>query len=305
MAKIIMASSLPRSGSTLLQNLLAQNPKNHCTGTNDLIDMLMKVRDSWMASAGFIAQGLKNVEPRIVSMMRGMIQGFYADELSAGKTVFDKSRGWLTYLEMMEKIMGGPVKAVVTVRDIREVIASFEKIYRKSCITDHPVQGMEAFRRLTVQGRAERLLSIEHTVGFMIHCLYDVFQRGLENRLVIVPYYELTHDPIGTVLRVCKECDLPPFVCDPLNVKQLIHEDDTVYGMYDLHTIRPTVERMPQNSWQGIIPEDFAAFLDKEYAFIQGLANRRYLPVTVEANAPQARIDNIVTPLKVNRNSKL
>jgi sulfotransferase len=277
METIVLTSSLPRSGSTLLQNLLAQSPNHHCTGTNDLIDTLMKVRDSWMMSPGFVAQGLKTIEPRIIKLMRGMVKGFYEQEFTEGKAVFDKSRGWLTYLEMMERIMGRPVKAVVTVRDIRDVIASFERIYRKSSITDHPVAGMEVFRRLTVQGRAERLLSIEHTVGYMIHCLYDVFQRGLDNRLVIVPYRELTCDPVGTIQRVCQECGLPPFACDPSNVKQIIHEDDTVYGMYDLHTIRPKVEPAQERTWEGILPEVFADYLNKEYSFVQELANKRYL----------------------------
>ena len=32
--KIFFNSSLPRSGSTLLQNILAQNPRFHCSATS-------------------------------------------------------------------------------------------------------------------------------------------------------------------------------------------------------------------------------------------------------------------------------
>lgn len=273
---LVLNSSLPRSGSTLLQNLLAQNPLFHCTGTNDLLDMVMVSRDKWMQSAGFMAAGLANIKPRIVSMWRGMIEGFYRDEFAAGKTVFDKSRGWLSWLELIEQILERPVKAIVTVRDIRDVMASFEKIYRRSHVTDHPAQGIEQFRRLTVEGRTELLLAPDKTVGYMVSCLQDIFARGIEDRLVIVPYRELTHDPVNTIKRVCYECGLSPFTCDPSFVDQVTQEDDTVYGM-DLHTIRSRVEPDEGESWRGILPDAVAEHLDQHYGFIQSLSQRAYL----------------------------
>ena len=273
---IIFTSSMPRSGSTLLQNLLAQNPKHHCTSTNDLLDLLIRVRDHWMTSVGFMAQGLKNIEPRIRSMMKGAIHGFYEGEFAAGKIVFDKSRGWISHIELIEKVLERPVKMIVTVRDVRDILASFEKIHRKSVLTDHPVAGPEQFQKLTVQGRAERLLSIEKTVGYTINCIQDAFDRKLDDRLVIVPYKELTHHPVETIWRVCDECGIEPFACDPDNVPQATQEDDTVYGM-DLHTTHPKVTPDFGGSWIGVLPEPFADFVNSQLPVIQGLANRRYI----------------------------
>lgn len=268
---IVFSSGLPRSGSTLLQNLLAQNPLYHCTGTNDLLDVIMRVRDSWMTLPGFIAQGLKVIEPRILSLLRGAIYGFYQPEFSAGKVVFDKCRGHLSNIELLETILARKIKVIVPVRDIRDIVSSFEKIYRKSAITDHPVQGAEVFRKLTIAGRAERLCSLDHTIGYVVNCLQDAFARGLGDRLVIVPYRELTHSPVATVKRVCLECNLPTFTCDPSHVEQVTQEDDTVYGM-DLHTIRHKVEPDQGDSWRGILPVDLADLLDRQYADIQKLA---------------------------------
>ncbi len=268
---------MPRAGSTLLANLLAQNPRFHCTSTNDLLDVLCTVRDKWMSCTGFIAQGLKQIEPRILDLLRGSIEGFYREEFQAGKTVFDKSRGHLSKIELLEQILGHPVKLIVPVRDIRDVVASFEKIWRRSVLTDHPVTGADSFRCLTVQGRSERLCSIDHTIGYVVAALQDAFQRGLADRLVIVPYHELTHDPVGTVARVCYECGLEPFTCDPWHVEQVTQEDDTVYGMPDLHTTRPIVEPDAGNSWVGVLPPELADILDRQFAFIQELASRRYL----------------------------
>lgn len=276
-SRIILVSCLPRSGSTLLQNLLAQNPANHCTSTNDVLDMIMKVRDSWMASAGFMAQGLRNVEPRVRRMLHGMVYGFYEPELAAGRCVFDKSRGWLANIELIEQVLGRPVKIIVTVRDIRDILASFERIYRKSRLTGHPTSTTDVLRRLTVQGRAERLCAVDGTVGYMLRSLEDVLLRNLKDRLVIVPYYELTHDPINTIARVCYECNIPKFFCDPMNVQPLVQEDDTVYGMYDLHAVQSYVVPQPELAWQDVLPDDLANSVDVEFKQIQELGQQRFL----------------------------
>lgn len=274
---IVLVSGLPRSGSTLLQNLLAQHPFAHVTATNDLLDILVGVRDKWMTCSGFIAQGLDSIEPRIVGLLRAAVSGFYGPEFAAGKTVFDKSRGHLTQIELWEKILGRPVKVVVPVRDVRDVVASFEKLYRKSVLTDHPVVNPdEVFKRLTVRGRADRLLSVSHVIGFVIHTLQDVYDRGLDDRLVIVPYKDLTWNPVSTINRVCVECGLGTFTCDPSNVKQVTDEDDTVYGM-KLHTIRPKVEPDRGDSWVGVLPDDLAEVIDRQYPHIQQLAHKNFV----------------------------
>lgn len=274
---LILNCSMPRSGSTLLQNLLAQNPSHHCTSTNGLLDMLMTVRDRWMQCAEFVAQGLRNIEPRIRGGMREFIAGFYAGELAEGKTIFDKSRGWLHSLPLIESILGRQVKVIVAVRDVRDVLSSFEKIYRRSTITDHPLQPDQAIQRLTVQGRAERLINPQNIVGYMLASIHGAFEANLQDRLVIVPYRDLTHDPVTTIKRVCFECGIESFDCDPSNVVQSTKEDDTVYGMYDLHNTRPIVEPDEGESWVGILPDTYAAHVDQQFSFIQSLARRTYL----------------------------
>ncbi len=270
---IIFASSLPRSGSTLLQNLLAQSPNHHCTATNDLLDLVARIRDTWMGLPGFVSQGLKNIEPRIKAGLRGMINGFYEKE--SDKIIFDKSRGHLSNIELLESILERKIKIITAVRDIRDIVASFEKIHRRSVLTDHPVTGTDVYRKLTIHGRAERLCSLDHTIGYAVNCLQDAIDRNLQDRLVIIPYKELTHEPVKTIQRVCIECGIEPFTCDPSNVEQVTKEDDTVYGM-DLHKVELKVIPDQGDSWKGILPLELADFLDKKYANIQTLARKRF-----------------------------
>lgn len=269
---IVFHSSIPRSGSTLLQNLLAQNPRLHPTPTNNLLDIMMRVRDTWMQLDEFKAQGLNNIQPRIEESLRGMMRGFYASEFIADKIVIDKCHGWIGNIELIERLLKRKMKIIVMVRDIREVLASFEVKFRQSAITGHPLQGEEVLRSMTIQGRSERLCALNYKVGYMIGVIRDCIARGLKDRLVIVTHKQLTCRPVETVQRICVECGLPVFVCDPMNVEQVVQEDDTVYGM-NFHKIEPIVKPWTKETWRGILPEDYAKHIDKTYQDIQRLAN--------------------------------
>lgn len=273
---LVLNNSMPRSGSTLLQNLLAQNPKHHCTSTNALLNMVLVVRDSWMKAPEFVAQGLDNIRPRMLAFTQQAIHGFYHKEFVAGQIVFDKSRGWLQFLELTEEILGRSVKVIVGIRDVRDILMSLERLYRTSSFTDHEVSPEERTQMLTIKGRAERLLQTDKVVGYTLASIKDVCDRGLADRLVFVPYHELTHQPVATVARVCRECGLPEFTCDPKNIQQLVKEDDTVYGM-TLHTIRSQVERNQIGKWREIFAEDYGNELDVRYHWWQNLARTSFL----------------------------
>jgi sulfotransferase len=45
--KYFFVSGLPRSGSTLLENLLAQNPRFHATATSGIMDVMFATRNNW------------------------------------------------------------------------------------------------------------------------------------------------------------------------------------------------------------------------------------------------------------------
>ena len=53
MMNLIFCSCVPRSGSTLLLNLLAQNPAVRVTPTNGLAELLLTVRDAWTEKVEF------------------------------------------------------------------------------------------------------------------------------------------------------------------------------------------------------------------------------------------------------------
>lgn len=266
---LVFNSSIPRSGSTLLQNLLAQREHNHCTPTSDLIELIVQARNSYGNFDAFKSQGKMQVAERIRTMLKGMLEGYYSDCQS--RTVFEKSRGWIAYIELLEEILERPVKVIVCVRDIREVVASFERLHRTNQLTKADAPHPQYFECQSIDGRARCLLSQESVVGLSIVRLRDALDRGLQNRLVIVRNRDLVEDPVATVMQVSMAVGSTPFLCDPNNVAQRTHEDDSVHGM-KLHDVRPVVSREGCTEWREYLPERLGDYLHEQYPMIQELA---------------------------------
>jgi len=60
MKKIFFQSSLPRAGSTLLQNVMGQNPDFYVTPTSGVLELLYASRGNFTSSPEFKAQDSNN-----------------------------------------------------------------------------------------------------------------------------------------------------------------------------------------------------------------------------------------------------
>src|SRR4051812_33395715 len=127
---IFFNSSLPRSGSTLMQNILAQNPQFYCSPTSGLIAAMHMARVQYEQHDTFKAQDRQLMREAQKGFMRGALLGHYA-AVTDKPVCVDKSRMWLMYYEWLRSFWPEP-KLIVCVRDIRAILASTEKLYRRS-----------------------------------------------------------------------------------------------------------------------------------------------------------------------------
>jgi sulfotransferase len=268
--KLFFVSGLPRSGSTLLMNLLGQHPNHYVTPTSGLIELFIKVKNGWKNQIEFKAEGLDKIKPRIESAMNGVLHGYFEKELSEGKVIFDKSRGWLQYIEDLETALKRKVYIIVPIRDIRDILASFEKIYRKRGVGYEYWGGSEFFIGQTTVGRCQNLLLSSSVLGLAINRIRDAIDRGVQDRLIFVPYMSFTKEPFLTVNAIHKMLGLDPFNYNTENVEQVTYENDLYHGM-DLHTIRNEILPGQTNTWQGILPDRFAEGIAKDFQDITNL----------------------------------
>lgn len=231
-------SGFPRSGSTLLANVLAQNPRFSTTSTSGIMDVMFGVRNTWDKLVEF--QATPNEEAKL-RVLRAILESYYSnvDE----PIIFDKSRGWVSLLEMAETVIGQKAKVLVPVRDMRDVLASFEKLWRKTSSTKQIGQeSSNYFKFQTVQGRCQVWLSDDNPVGLAYNRVRDAINRGYADRMFFIDFDVFTRDPEMTMEKIYTFLEEEPFEHDFENVKQVTWEDDAIHGFtQDLHTIRPKI----------------------------------------------------------------
>lgn len=237
-------SGLPRSGSTLLCNILAQNPDLHATHTSGCLDVLFGVRNHWDQLIEHQAHPLPRTKQRV---LQAILTAYYSDVQQP--VVFDKSRGWLAYIELAEELLQRPVKLLVPVRPLPEILASLEKLHRHTArVKQPPGEATHYFQMQTVAGRCQYWTAGEQVLGLAANRLRDAITRGLRNRLHFVHFEELASDPATVLDSIYHFLGLPSFAHNFANVQQVTTEDDGLHGYVDLHTIRPQVAPVPRQA---------------------------------------------------------
>jgi sulfotransferase len=255
--RIHFVAGLPRSGSTLLINILAQNPRFHVTGTSGILPILVGARDQWEEMPEFKAwQELAEIKDNVrLNVLRGILNGYFAHVEQP--VVFDKSRGWPAYIEMLER-MNIPLKILAPVRDMRDVLASFEKLYRRNKGV-RPIPGERNFYAefQHLEGRCRVWSGGGQPIGIAWNRLRDAVDRGKGKYLHFIEYEKLTVAPKRTLAEIYEFLDEEPYAHDFDNVAQVTQEDDVWHGYDDLHTIRAKVEPA-EPQWPAILGEAVA-----------------------------------------------
>ncbi|MEX0777849.1 MAG: sulfotransferase [Phycisphaeraceae bacterium] len=229
-------SGLPRSGSTLLANILAQNPRFETTASSAILGILMSIREQW----GPLFAATPNEQAK-VDVMRGVLHSYY--QRSAKPMVFDKCRGWLAYLEMAELLLDRKARVLVPVRDMRDILASFEKLWRHNAATTQiPQEKAYPLQFQSLEGRCDVWLQKGEPLGLAYMRIEDALTRGFRDRLHFVRFEELTGRPAQTMKAIYKFLDEEPFEHSFDHVEQVTWEDDAVHGFKGLHDIRSKVE---------------------------------------------------------------
>jgi sulfotransferase len=268
--QIYFLAGLPRSGSTLLANILAQHHNIYVTPTSGIVDMLVQVRNNWDRNDAFQAAERKQSEETKERVLRAMLQAYFAH--AEQPICIDKNRYWTEFLEMGSQLVGGrdKVKVLVTVRDMRDVLASFESLYRKtSALGQIQQEAQMALKFKTALGRVETFIDDSQPVGRAYVAIRDAVTRGWLHNMYFIDYEDLTRKPKTTLEGIYRFLDMEPYEHDFDHVEQVTFEDDFVYGFKDLHRIRAEVK--PQEpQWPKVF--DDAVFQTQTWKNVESAA---------------------------------
>lgn len=125
MKKIHFCVGLPRSGSTVLMNIMQQNPYIFTTGTCALTKIVLDLTIQSRYSESFQAMHAHNADDAMYGLIQGATQGWFQG-LTDKPLVISKNRSWAGLHHLYPDS-----KFIVTVRDIRDIAESFDKINSK------------------------------------------------------------------------------------------------------------------------------------------------------------------------------
>ena len=238
--KIAFQSSLPRSGSTLLSNIVGQNPDFHVTPTSGLLDLLYVARTQFGKGEEFKAQDQALMERAFAGFCRGGLEG-YATELTNKPWLLDKSRGWGIHARFLEAFYPHP-RIICMVRDPVDIFCSMERNFRKASLRDPGLVNHGSMINTSTEKRVDTW-STTTPVGLALERLQEILRQGIDQQMLFIRYDDLCLQPRHELERFYAYLELPYYLeHDYDNVAQVTIEDDSVYGIYGDHTIRRQVK---------------------------------------------------------------
>jgi len=261
--KIFFNSSMPRSGSTLLQNILGNNPDFYATPTSAVLDYLNASKKIYTNSLTVKAQDEEVMKKAFLMYSRFALEGYFLG-LTQKKYVIDKSRGWALNMPYLKSFYPEP-KIICMVRDLRDILVSMEKNHRKHPDKWDSSMDWERPSGITISDRiAMWMHPHSKPVGNTLYNLMEVFHRGDLDNFLFIRFEDLCQDPETEMRKVYEFLNLPYFHIDYNNIKQVTFEDDKFHGKYGDHKIKSKIEPLESKADE-ILGEHICSHLYEKY----------------------------------------
>jgi sulfotransferase len=260
--KLVGVTGLPRAGSTLLCQLLAQHPDIHCEGhSSPLCNILLGIRRMVSDDTFFLSQLDQQFDKsyaHLAAAMQGFLRGWHHD---CQKTVVvDKNRAWLHTLEMLLHIEPD-ARLIVCLRDLGQIYGSIESQHQRTILVDF-IDHLADFDRL---GRADMLFAKDKTIGAPLTSLHAVLDlpKQAQERLYFVRFEDLMEQPAACMSHLYSWLGLAPCVIDPDRLAVAAHESDSHYRMKYPHRQRERITQPERHD----IPARIQAQIENVYAW--------------------------------------
>jgi len=226
--QLVCLSGLPRTGSSLLSALLSQNPAIHAEGNSTLCQIRWDTQNS-CRDASKEAIAANNRFYCVHDIVSQLPHSYYKRNEKQERIVVDKCRTWTlkANMQMVDEFIGKDTKVVVLVRPVVEIVKSFVKLYKENGIYTEQLE-----RDLFNPGSDP-----------LTRPLAGVYaaQQDTSGRFLFVSYRDLVEDTAQTLKGIYDFCGWDQFIHNRNNIKQKYTENDDIYGLKGMHSVRKKV----------------------------------------------------------------
>ena len=240
-------AGLPRSGSTLLGALLAQNPRIHTEPASPLMELVAAINQILERNEHYRAYPKQK---QLFALIRSLFPSYYGN--TDRPVIVDKNRGWPIQISGLEQCVVEKAKIICPVRSIDEILASLLRIAREN--PWDPQSGrinfidrhlIAANQSINDDNRCEALLDIRGLLGQSMAAIHSAIDKGFGDRLHFVEYAKLVKSPAKTLAGIYRFIGEEPYqghVFD--SIAQGERENDSeVFAVPSLHEVRPKLEK--------------------------------------------------------------
>jgi sulfotransferase len=240
-------ASFPRSGSTLLQNILAQNPDIYSSPTSGLFNLMTSTKTMYTDTVEFQAQDQKETIKGYQGFLKAGIEGYYS-KITDRLYAIDKYKGWLGEYNFI-KAYNPNAKVICMVRDLRSIFSSLEKKVRKNPLIDHQVTNWKELAGITTYKRVS-VLSNSIVISLSTESMYQAILEGYDKHILFIKYEDFCVNPDVEIKKIYSYLDIPYFTHQYTELKQITQENDQLYGAFGDHVIKKTLTSIPEDFYE-------------------------------------------------------
>ena len=233
--RLLYNASLPRAGSTLLQNIVGHHPHFYVSPTSALIDLVLGTRIGYNDAPQTAYTDTETWKRGFLNYCRFGLHGFM-QAVTDKPFYLDKSRMWASYYDLLNMIEPNP-KIVLMVRDLRSIYASMEKKFRENPDVDPKIMDNVKMTGITTDQRVTHW-SQTHPVGYSVIKLHELILQKLDKNILFFRYEDFCQAPDEHMKRLYEFFQVEYFQHDWNNIQQLTSENDEAHGIFGDHKIR-------------------------------------------------------------------
>jgi sulfotransferase len=254
MKKFYFLASLPRTGSTLLASILNQNPNIHASGTSALLDLLIPLSDT----INFNRKLYDINHSQEINLYRGMMNSFY-DHIDKS-IIFDKHRGWPRLIDPLKKMGVDNPKMLITLRPIPEIITSYITLIEKTPNEPNAIDSILNKKGVAITNE-NRAMTIWTDYIFSSHTTLSLAIRDHKKQFLFIQYDDIVNCPTEVLNKVHEFFEMEKFDKYDFNniTNNQIEKDETGWGIKNLHTIRPELNKISKNP-ENVIGKDLTKY---------------------------------------------
>lgn len=262
--KFNVIAGMPRAGSTLLCNVLNQNPRFRASSTSCMAQAVRALSNLWSKSPEIKSDMIndrKGTEARMTRAARSLVEGWYE---GSEEMVFDKCRFWNLNAPLLHQLFPD-AQLLVCVRDLRAIFASVEKQHEKNPMLDEASDPAG----LTKYSRADRMFGPDGILGQQIMGIEDLMRRNLRNSegqpfVHAIQYETFVQSPQLIIDRIYAAVGEERFEHDFENIENVATDVDGIYSYKFPHIGDGKIEPRPDD-WKEHVSGDIASLVMQKF----------------------------------------